>query len=384
MAFPNLVVKSRKRRAAEAALTARIASSQRGLSKYRRTVTKQENSDCSEHETFTRDTVSVEACTACHGRCAWSSIRLSVPHVEFASFPREAASSSARNTSECSTSDRNPTYGFPRASYSGSLTNTEINSVIFGICRVVVVETETDVPRALNWLRESMRDSVVAIDLEWRPDCRLFNKNRVALLQLATSSSCLLIRTCKLGFELAPELQDFLSDPRICFVGFSWDVADNSKMKYSFCWGVENFARLVDLQVVAKDLGYGSRCGLGELAKQVLGLSLLKNDKVTRSNWEARQLSDDQVEYAAADAFLTGHLLRCLGLWHSSPSPCPVCKGLLGLPVVPPPLRCPAESCGRCFPTPEAMHHHSLAKDHPAAVLPCGLCGRWTAAVSGA
>lgn len=106
-------------------------------------------------------------------------------------------------------------------------------------------------------------------------------------------------------------------------------------------------------------------------------LSLLQ---VATSNWEAKRLTPRQVQYAALDAFATGHLLRCLGLWHSSPSPCPACKAPLGVPLPPPSraeLTCPEPSCQRRFTTREAMLHHADAKQHPRSARPCQLCGRW-------
>ncbi len=43
-----------------------------------------------------------------------------------------------------------------------------------------------------------MADSVVGIDLEWRPDVGRAKKNKVALMQLASSTCALLIRTCRM------------------------------------------------------------------------------------------------------------------------------------------------------------------------------------------
>jgi hypothetical protein len=52
---------------------------------------------------------------------------------------------------------------------------------------VLVVEQQVHLPAALEALRRSMLDSVVAIDLEWRPQ---FSKGftPVAMVQLASST----------------------------------------------------------------------------------------------------------------------------------------------------------------------------------------------------
>lgn len=64
---------------------------------------------------------------------------------------------------------------------------------------VVVVENVSSLPRALAQLKESMHDDLVAVDLEWRPAVKVGAPTRVALLQLASSSMCVLIRLCMMG-----------------------------------------------------------------------------------------------------------------------------------------------------------------------------------------
>jgi hypothetical protein len=53
------------------------------------------------------------------------------------------------------------------------------------------------------------QDSAVAIDLEWRPD-RGQASSEVALMQLATSFHCLLIRLCRFEKKSLPALVQFL------------------------------------------------------------------------------------------------------------------------------------------------------------------------------
>ena len=45
---------------------------------------------------------------------------------------------------------------------------------------------------------------------EWRPDRGQGKASRVALLQLASSSVTVLVRTCLLGWQLPPCVQAFL------------------------------------------------------------------------------------------------------------------------------------------------------------------------------
>ena len=58
-------------------------------------------------------------------------------------------------------------------------------------------------------------------------------------------------------------------------VGFSWDGADERKMRASFDFGRAGFGRFVDLSAVAEGLGY-DQVGLATLTHRVLGAALPK------------------------------------------------------------------------------------------------------------
>ena len=196
--------KSRKRRAAEEALEARFArSSSCGASAAAPC--------CSAMDAKKRiggghmaEPVDGVTISACEGRCdsshqcAWESMPLRLPHMRlsdsvWSSPPAE-----------------------PRDSMNGG--GSSSCGALFGICDVMVVDREEDMAEALQRLRESMRDAVVGLDLEWRPDGRgcwnshqhKRSSNQVALLQLSTSSLCVLVRICKIGYRLPQCLQKFL------------------------------------------------------------------------------------------------------------------------------------------------------------------------------
>lgn len=68
---------------------------------------------------------------------------------------------------------------------------------------VRLVTRPEQAPGALRALRASMEggDAVVAIDLEWKPDGyagAVAGSNRVALMQLASATCCVLVRTCRM------------------------------------------------------------------------------------------------------------------------------------------------------------------------------------------
>ena len=85
-----------------------------------------------------------------------------------------------------------------------------------------VLVVEHDVAKGLEWLNQGARDSVVAIDLEWRPDSK-YTSNHVACIQLATTTRCLVVRCCRWRAkrQLPQVLVDFFRNPDNLFVRFS-------------------------------------------------------------------------------------------------------------------------------------------------------------------
>ncbi|KAK9807866.1 hypothetical protein WJX72_011603 [[Myrmecia] bisecta] len=146
-----------------------------------------------------------------------------------------------------------------------------------------------------------MQDPVLAIDLEWRPDFGPHRTSRVALIQLASATCCVLIRTCRLSFHIPPVLQKFLESPEIVMVGYGWDSSDESKMQQSFKLGRACFGTFVDLQTISEHLGYHGY-GLGSLTRMVLGFDLQKARSVSMSNWEAKCLTPSQMAPPASTA----------------------------------------------------------------------------------
>lgn len=66
---------------------------------------------------------------------------------------------------------------------------------------------------------------------------------------------------------------------RVAVIGFAWDHSDDDKLFDTFGTGGEVFGDLIDVQTIAKDLGY-SRPGLANLAKQLLGYTMDKSSSV--------------------------------------------------------------------------------------------------------
>lgn len=192
---------------------------------------------------------------------------------------------------------------------------------------VIVVERDDRIDWALEKLLQSMRDDIIAIDLEWRPDSKNTD-NPVALIQLANDSCCVLFR-CQQWEELPTQLQKLFSS-HLTFIAFSWDSCDERKMQSTFGFGKKDFRYFIDLQNVAARLGYPESCGLSSLCTRVLGQSLPKLNRVSRSDWQSNELSRVQIRYAALDAFMTVIVFKNFRAWHASPVPCASCGHLMG------------------------------------------------------
>lgn len=239
--------------------------------------------------------------------------------------------------------------------------------------QVYLVEHPKHVPDALERLRASMQDRVIAIDLEWRPEVVAGRFSPVALMQLSSSTVCVLIRVSSMSFVLPPAVKAFLEDPSLVLLGFGWDSSDENKMKQTFSMGKAQFRRFVDLQHVGAALGYQS-LGLAKMTKMVLGHVLPKVKAISRSNWAARKLTMHQIKYAALDVFATGQVYRGLRLWHSSPSPCSSCLQPMGAPS--PLTNFTCHSCGTDYHLFNYYQQHCINKGHAMRFMPCVSCGR--------
>ena len=179
---------------------------------------------------------------------------------------------------------------------------------------VRVVDDPAEMSEALAWLGASMRDCLLGFDVEWRAEFRKGQRNKVALLQIASFSRVLLLRTSHAG--LPDACRGFLSRPGVCLVGFDFRC-DAKKLQESFGFDL-HAVRHIDLKVFGEALGY-RQLGLSRLVLVTFARELPKSKKVSMSNWEQPgPLSPAQIKYAAMDAWVCGHIFRQLRLWHET------------------------------------------------------------------
>jgi ribonuclease D len=149
--------------------------------------------------------------------------------------------------------------------------------------------------RALERAAEDIHgDHVVGFDTETRPAFRVGESHLPALAQVATARVVYLFPLQRLDCSVV--LCPMLAAPRIVKAGVS--LADDlTKLKLLFHF---EEAAALDLGHVASRHGL-KQTGLRNLTGLLLGTRIPKGAKTT--NWAARRLSPQQINYAATDAW---------------------------------------------------------------------------------
>jgi len=144
----------------------------------------------------------------------------------------------------------------------------------------------------------------LGLDTEWVND-KGQNK-AVSMLQLATcSGTCVLVRLC--FFTRIPEsLRDLLANPQIIKVGVSV-LDDSDKMLVDYNVEVASCVDLRHLAVLQSSAP--GKLGLQSLAEEYLSVNLDKDWRIRSGNWEAQELNERQITYAANDALVAINIL---------------------------------------------------------------------------
>jgi len=158
---------------------------------------------------------------------------------------------------------------------------------------IIVVEYERDVKKILPFLKKQKK---LGFDTETRPTFKKGAKNEVALLQLATEQSAFIFKLNKMG--LPQGLVNILADPQIIKVGVAIndDIKDLNRLKKFTPSG------FVEIQEKVKEFEI-ENFGLKKLSGLLLGFRISKAQQT--SNWEAENLTEAQIKYAATDAWVS-------------------------------------------------------------------------------
>ncbi len=155
---------------------------------------------------------------------------------------------------------------------------------------ITVVDTPESVEHAVTRLRES---DLIGFDTETRPSFKKGQIFHVSLLQLSSDTECFLFRLNKIGM---PEpLKLLLEDKNVQKIGLSiHDDFRNLRKKYDF--EPDGF---IELQQYATQWHISDK-SLSKLFGILFGKRISKSQRL--SNWEAEQLAEAQINYAALDA----------------------------------------------------------------------------------
>ena len=161
-----------------------------------------------------------------------------------------------------------------------------------GECHVI----DDDGPEFSKAISYLGRQRIIGFDTETRP-CFSASQPRygVSLLQLSGAGKAFLFRIKTLGMH--SRLCSILSNPKIIKVGAA--VHDDIKglQKYA----AFSPAAFVDLQKIVGEWGIRDK-SVKKMSAIILGFRISKTQQL--SNWEADELSEAQIRYAATDAWV--------------------------------------------------------------------------------
>ncbi len=168
--------------------------------------------------------------------------------------------------------------------------------------RIVVIDSlGREYDKAVRYLK---RQRLIGFDTESKP---VFSHNvrghGVSLVQLSGASEAYLFRIRKMGMDR--ELCEILADPRIVKVGAAVNDDVRGLQRYS---GFEPRS-FVDLQKMVCEYGIRDK-SVKKMAAIILGIHISKAQQL--SNWEADELTESQLRYAATDAWVCREMYKKL------------------------------------------------------------------------
>lgn len=186
--------------------------------------------------------------------------------------------------------------------FKSNITQEELNELPLkafeGTIELITHENQLD--KAFG---EISRYPSVGFDTETRPVFVRGQQHKVALMQVATHHKVFVIRLKHTG--MADEIIHFMQNESIHKVGVALrdDIKALQRLKRFKPGGI------FELTELSKKAGIEAE-GLKKLTALVLGFRISKSAQT--SNWEADQLNDKQITYAATDAWVCLEIYRKL------------------------------------------------------------------------
>jgi hypothetical protein len=155
---------------------------------------------------------------------------------------------------------------------------------------------------------DAAKADLIAFDAEWAPDHSYGSDNPISVLQLAfpISRRVYVLQLNRLDGQLPPEVKMMLVNPEVRKLGFAVDLNDRQKMQRS---GIAlTNGSVTDVQeLCAAALGVianAKSLSLKNAAFGLLGVRLDKDKRLSCSDWASKDLTPEQVRYAALDAWV--------------------------------------------------------------------------------
>jgi len=166
--------------------------------------------------------------------------------------------------------------------------------------KIHVIEKQNDISEAYSFLK---KQKILGFDTESKPTFKKGVSSKVSLIQFTTEDQAFLFRINKIGFN--EKLIDIISDKKIKKIGIA--IFDDIKALQK----IKSFESnsIIDLNHLALNLGFES-IGAVKLSILILGFAISKS--VRLSNWERKNLSISQLEYAATDAWICNMIYKKL------------------------------------------------------------------------
>lgn len=157
--------------------------------------------------------------------------------------------------------------------------------------KITIVDDLSKIQPAIDELRKY---KIVGIDTETKPSFTRGTHHKVSLVQISTLNHCFLFRLNKIDFPVA--LAEFLADENIKKIGLSLrDDLIGLKKHHPF-----KPANCIDIQSIAQNYGI-LELGLQKIYAILFEKKISKSQRLT--NWENAELTEQQMRYAATDAW---------------------------------------------------------------------------------
>ena len=151
-------------------------------------------------------------------------------------------------------------------------------------------------------MQEISKYDILGFDTETKPNYKKGSYNRVALIQVASTDMAWLFRVNKIG--IPDRLRSFLENDSLLKIGAGL-TDDMQRLRKIVQFTPGGF---IDLQKYVEAFNIESK-SLKKMVAIILGYKISKSQQL--SNWESDSLSDQQLRYAATDAWV------CLEMYHT-------------------------------------------------------------------